>query len=177
VDHADALVVGLTGVALAQACLGNQGATAEVLEELHGLRVASRPDSTDLLALQRAAVAVGRPEFVERLADVYDNPTPYGEHIRVHAAAAVAEVRGEFAAAASAYEDAAARWNEFGVVTEHAFALLGQGRCLIALGDVVAATTALGEARDTFAALRAAPALAEIDALIDRVGLEPIGPS
>ena len=138
-------------LALAEACVGNRVAAVESLEALHTLRVAGRPDSSDLLELQRAAVAIDRPEFVELLAEVYVNPTPYGEHVTVHARAAIAEVRGDFAAAASGYEHAAARWKDFGVVTERAFALLGLGRCLIAIGDAPAATTALAEARDTFA--------------------------
>jgi class 3 adenylate cyclase len=168
----ETLVVGLTGVALAQACLGNEVATVEALEELHELRVTGRPDSADLLALQRAAVAVGRPEFVERLADVYANPTPYGEHVRLHATAAVAEVRGEFAAAATGYGDAAAQWDDFGVVTERAFAMLGKGRCLVAQGDVEAGAIALADARETFVALRAEPALAEAEALLNRAETE-----
>jgi class 3 adenylate cyclase/tetratricopeptide (TPR) repeat protein len=171
-SDAETLILGLTGVALGQACLSNQDATVQALEELHGLRVAVRRDAVDLLALQRAAVAVGRPEFVERLADVYANPTPYGEHVRVHAAAAVAEVRGEFTAAANGYGDAAARWEDFGVVTERAFAMLGQGRSLIAMGEAQAGKAALVDARETFAALRAAPALAETEALLTRA--EPI---
>ena len=148
-------------------CVGNRVAAVESLEALQTLRVAGRGDSSDLLELQRVAVAIDRPEFVERLADVYVNATPYGEHVHVHAAAAIAEVRGDFAAAASGYGAAAARWEDFGVVTERAFAMLGQGRCMIALGDVQAATAALTNAREIFAALRAAPALAEVDALID----------
>ena len=55
------------------------------------------------------------------------------------------------------------------MVTERAFALLGLGRCLIGAGDRPAATTALAEARDTFARLRAAPALSEAEALLERV--------
>ena len=58
------------------------------------------------------------------------------------------------------------------MVTERAFALLGLGRCLTATGDAAAATTALAEARDTFARLRAAPALEEAEALLARVRTE-----
>ena len=37
--------------------------------------------------------------------------------------------------AATLYAEAAARWQEFGNVPERAYALLGQGRCLLALGQ------------------------------------------
>ena len=40
---------------------------------------------------------------------------------------------GDHADAAALYGEAAARWQQFGNVPEHAYALLGQGRCLLAL--------------------------------------------
>ena len=54
-------------------------------------------------------------------------------------------------AAASAYPDAAARWEGFGVVIEEAFARLGQGRCLLAFSrpgrSVRGATAGPGDLR------------------------------
>ena len=44
--------------------------------------------------------------------------------------------RGDLQAAADAYADAADRWERFGVVPEQAFALLGQGRCLLGSGSI-----------------------------------------
>jgi hypothetical protein len=49
-----------------------------------------------------------------------------------------------------------------------AHALLGQGRCLTALGQPAEATRALVQAREIFDTLKAAPALAETDALLDQ---------
>ena len=69
-------------------------------------------------------------------------------------------------AAADGYADAAQRWQTFGVVPEQAFALLGQGRCLVALGHMTEAAQPLRLARDIFQELQAAPALAETDALL-----------
>jgi len=63
------------------------------------------------------------------------------------------------------YADAATRWQAFGHVPEHAYALLGQGRCLRALG-VPGAEHPLTEARDLFASMRYQPALAETEALL-----------
>jgi tetratricopeptide (TPR) repeat protein len=82
--------------------------------------------------------------------------------------AALAEARGDHQAAVEGYAQAAERWEQFGVVPEHAFALLGQGRCLIALGQPTEATHVLQQAREIFAALEAAPALAEADTLISQ---------
>jgi hypothetical protein len=55
-----------------------------------------------------------------------------------------------------------------GVVPEQAFALLGQGRCLVALGHLTEAVQPLNQARDIFQKLQAAPALAETDALLQQ---------
>jgi len=62
----------------------------------------------------------------------------------------------------------AQRWRQFGDVPELAYALLGQGRCLVALGTPGAAG-ALSEARELFSAMGYAPALDETAALLQRV--------
>jgi len=49
--------------------------------------------------------------------------------------------------AATAYADAATQWRRFGDLPELAYALLGQGRCLVALG-MPEADSPLGEARE-----------------------------
>ena len=82
--------------------------------------------------------------------------------------AALAEARGDLQAAADGYADAAKRWQAFGVVPEQAFALLGQGRSLTALGRTAEARPVLQQAREIFQTLQAAPALAETDALLQQ---------
>ena len=52
----------------------------------------------------------------------------------------------------------------FGVPYEEGHALLGQGRCLVALGRAPEAAAPLAAAREIFARLGAKPALAETDA-------------
>ena len=71
------------------------------------------------------------------------------------------------ATAATAYADAATQWRRFGDLPELAYALLGQGRCLVALG-MPEADSPLGEARDLFTAMGYAPAVSETDALLHR---------
>jgi hypothetical protein len=55
------------------------------------------------------------------------------------------------------------RWDTLGIVPELAFALLGQGRTLLALGRAAEARAALERAKGIFVGLKAAPALSEID--------------
>ena len=56
---------------------------------------------------------------------------------------------------------------------EEAQALLGQGRCLMALGRAPQAAPVLAAAREIFARLGARPALKETDALLTSVGGHP----
>ena len=78
----------------------------------------------------------------------------------------VGERRGEYEAAAADFADAAAGWHDFGMPYEEAHALLGQGRCLVALGRAPEAAAPLAAAREIFARLGARPALEETDAVL-----------
>ena len=61
--------------------------------------------------------------------------------------AQLAEAAGDHAEAVTLYAEAAERWRKFGNVPEHAYALLGQGRCLAALGEPEARGAAARGAR------------------------------
>jgi hypothetical protein len=78
----------------------------------------------------------------------------------------LAEADGDPKAALLLFEEAAKRWGEYGFVFGRGLALLGSARCLLALGRRTEATPVLHQARDIFAALEAAPTLAEVDALL-----------
>jgi predicted ATPase/class 3 adenylate cyclase len=81
------------------------------------------------------------------------------------------EQRGrEYVAAAAHFADAAAGWHDFGVPYEEGQALLGQGRCLVALGRSSEPIAPLAAAREIFARLGAVPALAEADDWLAQVG-------
>jgi class 3 adenylate cyclase/tetratricopeptide (TPR) repeat protein len=121
-----------------------------------------------LPATVRAALGIGEPALAERLASGLEPRYPLAEHALVTANAALSEARGDLQAAAEAYADAAGRWEAFGVVPEQAFALLGQGRCLLGLARPTEATPVLQHAREIFERLQAAPALAETDALLQQ---------
>jgi hypothetical protein len=117
-------------------------------------------------ALVRTAVTIGEQALAERLAA--SGPPRYPleavEHDTI--SAIIAEARGDLTVAVPAYSDAAGRWERFGFIIEQAFALLGEGRCLVALSRGAEASPALRQAREIFEELGAAPALAETNALL-----------
>jgi class 3 adenylate cyclase/tetratricopeptide (TPR) repeat protein len=120
-----------------------------------------------LPAMVRTAVAGGDVALAERLASRIASLYPYQQHALCAVRAVISEAKGDTELAAQLYAEGASRWERFGVVPELAFALLGQGRCLVAL-DLPEAAEVLRAARVIFAQLSAKPALAEADALLQR---------
>ena len=166
-------VIGLAAAALARAALGQNDAAATLLDE-----VLATPGAREiqyygiyLPTMVRTALELGDQALAQRLADGCESHYPFAGHAGVTASAALAESRGDHRAAGDGYAEAAQRWHRFGVIPEQAFALLGQGRCLTALGRPTEATPALRSAREIFDALRAAPALAETDSLLQQAAL------
>lgn len=123
-----------------------------------------------LPSIVRTALGIGDTALAARLVSGLEPRTSYAEHALIAANAALMEARGDLQAAAEAHADAATRWERFGVVPEQAFALLGQGRCLLQLSRPAEAAPSLRHAREIFDRLGAAPALAETDALWPSTG-------
>ncbi len=167
---AEFAVLGLGSSALARAGLGEDERAAALLAELEATPGAREAQyyAALLSALVRSALALGHRELAECFADGVEPRSPYAEHALVAASAALAEARGDLQAAADAYADAVDRWQRFGVVPEQAFALLGQGRCLVGLARPTEAAPVLRQAREIFDTLQAAPALAESGALLQQ---------
>ena len=113
----------------------------------------------------RAAVTLGNPQLAERLVAGHQPRYPIAEHALV-TANAVSPRRAVSSTPPPTAIAAAKRWEQFGAILEQAYALLGQGRCLTALGRPAQATEALRGARAIYQTLRAAPALAETDTLL-----------
>jgi class 3 adenylate cyclase/tetratricopeptide (TPR) repeat protein len=113
----------------------------------------------------RTALALGDRDLAGRLVDGVVSVTPLSEHALVAARALLAEAAGEQTEAAALYAEAAERWREFGNVPERAYALLGQGRCLLAVGKA-RGEQPLTEARDLFQSMGYRPVAAEIEALV-----------
>jgi hypothetical protein len=114
--------------------------------------------------LVRCAFASSGPELAAPMTDASEPTTPMREHALVAARAALAEAAGDVAEASTLYSEAAERWEKFGNVSELAFALLGYGRCLLALARP--SVEVLARARELFASMGYKPALAETDALL-----------
>ena len=164
------VVCGLGSSALALAVLGQDDSAASLLAEIEEYPGARETEYYPALvsAMVRTALVIGDIELANRLVADLEPRTPYAEHALVAANAALTEVRGHLQAAADAYADAADRWERFGVVPEQAFALLGQGRCLLGLSRPTEAAAVLQHAREIFERLQAAPALVETDALLQQ---------
>jgi class 3 adenylate cyclase/tetratricopeptide (TPR) repeat protein len=166
------VVLGLGTIAAARAALGQHDAAATLLSEVEA-NPDSRPSQfygTHLPTLVRTALTVAGPELADQLVAGVEPRLPVTEHALVAVGAMLAEARGELQAAAEGYAQAAQRWQQFGVVPEQAYALLGQGRCLPSLARSAEATQALEQARAIFEPLAAAPALAEIARLLHQDG-------
>jgi hypothetical protein len=116
--------------------------------------------------LAAVCVEAGELDSVRKIVDSVRLTVGRAGHSLVGARAVLAEAEGNPGAALPLFEEAAKRWAEYGYVLGRGLALLGSARCLLALGRRTEATPVLHEARDIFAALEAAPALAEVDALL-----------
>jgi tetratricopeptide (TPR) repeat protein len=170
VGAAEVLVFGLGAAAITHTALGNATNATTLLTEL-----AAAPGTRGntyyaalLPALVRTALAIPHPDIAQTLTIDYEPHTPYAHHTLITATAALAEARGDHQTAADAYAKAAERWEQFGVIPEHAHALLGHGRCLIDLGQPHHAAPILHQSRALFDQLGAMSALAETDALLQQ---------
>ena len=116
----------------------------------------------------RTSLAAGDADLVEVLREGVAPIYPLSVHALIATRALLDESAGRWAEAAAGFADAAARWHGFGVPYEEAQALLGEGRCLLALERAPEAAAVLEQAREIFARLGARPALAEADELLKR---------
>jgi class 3 adenylate cyclase/tetratricopeptide (TPR) repeat protein len=165
------LVIGLCSAAFAHAGLSQDKSAASLLAE-----VAATPGARGVVvyaaylpAMVRTALGIGDRSLAERLVTDVQPRYRYAEHSLVAANAALTESHEDLEVAAEGYADAADRWERFGVVPEQAFALLGQGRCLVGLSRPAEAAPVLQHAREIFERLRATPGLAETEALLAAV--------
>lgn len=120
-----------------------------------------------LPSLIRSALALDDPTLAASLTDGVPPLTPLHQHALTSSQAQLAEAAGNHTEAATLYNEAVHRWEQFGNVPERAYALLGQGRSLNALGDPQAEQP-LRLARELFALMSYKPALGETDALLEQ---------
>jgi class 3 adenylate cyclase/tetratricopeptide (TPR) repeat protein len=165
----DISVMGLSAAAAAALARGATDDASALLVELESV-AGSRGTpyyTRGLPGAVRIALAAGDRILAERLAEGIMPRTPLEENALCTARAELIEHAGEHHEAETLYADAGSRWLAFGDVPEYAYALLGQGRCLRALGRSGAEEPLL-EARELFASMSYKPALAEVNALLGR---------
>jgi tetratricopeptide (TPR) repeat protein len=133
---------------------------------LHELDQLATIPASRLPSLLRVALALDDLWLAEHLAARVDPVTPDDEHALASARAQLAEAAGDHASAAELYRQAAERWQQFGNVPEHAYALLGQGRCLTVLNKREAGEP-LRQAKEVFASMGYKPALAETERMLE----------
>ncbi|MBV9193237.1 MAG: AAA family ATPase [Solirubrobacterales bacterium] len=114
----------------------------------------------------RVAVASRDAGLGARLVDGLVPAYPLDQLALVTAHALLTEDRADHRRAAALFADAAERWARFEMPWEHGHALIGRGRCLLALGRSTEAAEALGAARDTLTPLGARPVLEKVAALL-----------
>jgi class 3 adenylate cyclase/tetratricopeptide (TPR) repeat protein len=160
-------VFGYVAAAVGSAWLaaGREDAARGLLAEFDDVTLTPGEPAAQLPRLVRTAVGIGELARAERLCDGVEEAFPSREAALAAARAAIAEARGETEQALAGYRAAAARWEGLGSALEHAYAVLGEGRCLGALGDASAGAT-LREAKRLFAAMGARPRVEECDSLI-----------
>ncbi len=162
----DGVVLALGAAALAAETSERASALLTELEQAVGSHETPYY-ARQLAGMVRTALAAGDRSLAKQLTEGLEPLLPLREHALCAARAQLAEHSGDHADAAALYAEAAARWQEFGNVPERAHALLGQGRCLLALADP-AAEQPLRQTAELFSSMGYKPALAETEALIEQ---------
>ncbi len=161
------LAMAVAAAARLQLARGNAEKALALLDELDQ-NADSRDDALYALLLPgllRVTLACGNRTLAASLADGVQPKTPAHRHALRTSEAQLAEAAGRYSQAAALYAEAACRWQQFGNVPEHAYALQGQGRSLHALGSPEAELP-LRQGRDLFAVLGYKPALAATETLL-----------
>jgi class 3 adenylate cyclase/tetratricopeptide (TPR) repeat protein len=163
------LIPALSVAAQIESARGNFPAAISLIEELERAtrdrplrRAQHLPDALRVCAAA-GATALGKT-LLERTG------VSAARHlISVHSARAVLdEMHGQRKTALVLHEEAADRWDRFGCVLEQGYALLGAGRCSLALENQQQATEHLKKARRIFESLDARPLAAEAERLLEQ---------
>jgi class 3 adenylate cyclase/tetratricopeptide (TPR) repeat protein len=156
----------LLGASAVHLALGEEKAALTLLTECIAKPRAVVSIVDALPEVVRTALGCGAVELAAEIGQGVESLLPASrlplhEHVIATYRALLLEKRGEPQAAAEAF--AAARWHDFGVPYEEAQALLGQGRCMVALGRAQEAAEPLEQAHEIFERLGAKPALEETE--------------
>jgi class 3 adenylate cyclase/tetratricopeptide (TPR) repeat protein len=116
----------------------------------------------------RIALAAASPNLAARLIAGFEPLNEMKEHTLTTVRALLKENDDSPAEAAELFADAASGWERFEMPWEWAHALLGRGRCLLALGRATEATESLGDAREVFVRLGSRPLTTETAIHLER---------
>ena len=169
IDDLQLLVPALAAAAAVAQAAGEHRAACDLVEEVH--RVVGDRDGgrwylgQHVAELVRVCMALGERATAEALAAQAHDGVARNRYGLLSARAALAEADGALDRAAEGYDEAAARWADYGHQLERARALLGAGRCLLALGRPEGRLR-LQDARAALLALNARSLLAEADAAL-----------
>jgi class 3 adenylate cyclase/tetratricopeptide (TPR) repeat protein len=153
--------------AMVRSALGDASGALALIEEA-GTLMHERPGFRGWLLDDsvRICLATGERDVLVTLLDGYTPFTNRDRSSALTAEAAKAELEGDLDNAISRYAEAAERWAAFPHVLEHGHALIGVGRCLLAIGREVEARERLREARELFVSLGGVPLVVETDDLL-----------
>jgi tetratricopeptide (TPR) repeat protein len=161
----------LAAAAGEEAARGESASAVALLQEFEQLT----PDVAEVLGwlpeIARVCARTGELGVLERLLAAAGALHPRLGRWVWSPRAIFAEASGDHEEAETLYARAEREWNELGFVVERAYALLGLGRCRLALGRPADAAQPLGETRGIFAKLGARPLVADADELL--TGLAP----
>jgi hypothetical protein len=119
----------------------------------------------------RLAVEVDALDLADELMSMTGQGFPRRMRLSIESSTAVLEeARGDAAAAAARYRNAADGWAAYGFGLEEARTRTGLGRCLFALGEAERGRLELARAREILEALGARPMLEEVDRILARAG-------
>jgi class 3 adenylate cyclase/tetratricopeptide (TPR) repeat protein len=166
------LVAALAVAALIEQAGPDSGSAVLLIEELSEL-TRDRPPwfrAQHLPDMVRVCAAEGAVELAEEL--IAGTQTHAARHVLglLTAQATVAEARGTPVEASGLFAEAAQGWQSYGSALERAWALLGQGRCLLRAGQSEASTR-LREAKEAFSSLGALALAAEADVWLARAAV------
>jgi class 3 adenylate cyclase/tetratricopeptide (TPR) repeat protein len=163
------LVPAFRVAALGRIARGDVAGAVDLVRELDELlRDRPGPRSWILNGAARVCLAADEAGLLRSLIDQGVEHLTRDQNSMASARAVLAEIEGDQERASTGYQDAADRWEAFPAVLEHGLALMGAGRCLLALGRQNEGTERLRAARERFGALGAPPLIGEVDDLLAR---------
>jgi tetratricopeptide (TPR) repeat protein len=162
------LVPALAAAAAVEQVRGEPASAAGLVKDLEGVMPGPMYALGYLPEIGRVCAKTGELTSLDRLLGRARELDPRLDRFVVSGHAILAEASSEHDRAEALYAEVAARWDEYHCVVEQAHALVGLGRCRLALGRPGEAAAPLEEARVIFARLGAHPLVAETDDLLAR---------